>query len=504
MKKLHKIILTALVIPALVLGSVIFPASAETSFTNAKAYVNVRSYGAKGDGATNDTAAIKKAINAAKSGGKTVFFPAGLYNVNSTITVPAGVNIEGITSATCGPWQNLYDAESKGVLHYNGTTSSNYWEPKMYAGSWIFVTDASGNVDAGGTFRLEGDNTVSRLGFVHMMNPPVYAAEITPTAPAISVDINKLTSTKGIVIEDITLSNPYYGIAVYQDNLSKSTANKKLSGKKSGPITIRNIMGAALYRGITVIGASDKVLIDNIQFNYTTYNIEYVKQHWNECIEVDVAASANVTVHNMLSYGAQTGIRTFSAYSGSPVNLNAISVNIEGEKPIRLEASGTQSVRNSYMLLNHFANASVDQKWRAITIKQDKSSSAKASYTLENIVFQDSVSRNSRMYDITLQGGATVNVISNLFWNFSNEPVISYVHESGASSKVTFTSLGFCSNKSGKLASVSGNAYKSGELTFDFCRLPSSIVGNLASATSGIKFKNCTKGYGSSSTLFSN
>ncbi len=505
MHKICKLALSILAVAGLLAAMCLFPASAETSFTDAKNYVNVRSFGAKGDGMTNDTEAVQKAVNAAKSGGKTVFFPAGLYNINSSITVPAGVNIEGVTSAANGPWQNLYDGEAKGQK-YNGLSSGNYWDAKLYAGSWIFVADGSGNVDAGGTFRLEGNNTVSRLGFVNLMCPPIYEVESTPTAPVIAVDINKLTSTKGIVIEDISLTNPYYGIAVYQDSLKNDNTNKKLSGKNSGPITIRNIMGAAMYRGISVIGANGKVLIDNIQFNYATYGSPYITQHASKCVDIEIAASTDVTIRDYLSFGAYTGLRTFSAFSGSPVNLNAISLNLEGVMPLMLEASGNQTVRNSYILITNFAGAANTSTYRSVVIKQDKNSSVKPVYTLDNIIFQSPGVVDHHLYDITLQGGATVNVGSNLVWDFStSQPIINYVHESGASSKVTFTSLAFCTNKNGgKLAAVSGSAYQSGELTFRYCRVPVGVLGKLANADSNIKFENCTKGYGSSSAKFSN
>jgi hypothetical protein len=49
-------------------------------------------------------------------------------------------------------------------------------------------------------------------------------------------------------------------------------------------------MGAAMYRGISVIGANGKVNIDNIQFNYATYGTAYVKQHWNYCVDIEYIA----------------------------------------------------------------------------------------------------------------------------------------------------------------------------------------------------------------------
>jgi glucan 1,3-beta-glucosidase len=57
-------------------------------------FVSVRDQGAKGDGKTDDTAALK-AIFAAYAGCKIIFFDAGTYIVTSTIQIPAGTQIVG-------------------------------------------------------------------------------------------------------------------------------------------------------------------------------------------------------------------------------------------------------------------------------------------------------------------------------------------------------------------------------------------------------------------------
>ncbi|KAJ7461037.1 exo-beta-1,3-glucanase [Mycena galericulata] len=57
-------------------------------------FVSVRSQGAKGDGVTDDTAALK-AIFAAYSGCKIIFFDAGTYIVTSTLQIPAGTQMVG-------------------------------------------------------------------------------------------------------------------------------------------------------------------------------------------------------------------------------------------------------------------------------------------------------------------------------------------------------------------------------------------------------------------------
>jgi hypothetical protein len=56
------------------------------------AYLNVLDFGAKGNGADNDTSAMNAAIAAAVTQRKTLFIPAGTYLLTSNITVPTPAN----------------------------------------------------------------------------------------------------------------------------------------------------------------------------------------------------------------------------------------------------------------------------------------------------------------------------------------------------------------------------------------------------------------------------
>lgn len=70
-------------------------------------YVSVKDFGAVGDGVTNDSAAIQAAINAfipasgtAPITGRTVFFPAGTYLINSSVSTYSAINLVGEGAAS--------------------------------------------------------------------------------------------------------------------------------------------------------------------------------------------------------------------------------------------------------------------------------------------------------------------------------------------------------------------------------------------------------------------
>lgn len=73
--------------------------------------INVKDFGAKGDGTTDDLDAIKAAMNAGR--GKTVFFPAGKYIITKTIVVPAGTIVVG-----AGEYDQDHEDETTGVIIY--------------------------------------------------------------------------------------------------------------------------------------------------------------------------------------------------------------------------------------------------------------------------------------------------------------------------------------------------------------------------------------------------
>jgi hypothetical protein len=70
------------------------PDAAAAATTGSGSAINVRDYGAKGDGSTDDTAAINAAI-AAGGSACAVVAPSGTYAISGQITVPDGINLLG-------------------------------------------------------------------------------------------------------------------------------------------------------------------------------------------------------------------------------------------------------------------------------------------------------------------------------------------------------------------------------------------------------------------------
>lgn len=84
--------------------------------------INVKSFGAKGDGVADDTVAIQAAINNLLTTGGQVWLPAGTYSVSSQITVPSNVWIRGVGSATVVQRASGSDLVN-GLFYLNGSTA---------------------------------------------------------------------------------------------------------------------------------------------------------------------------------------------------------------------------------------------------------------------------------------------------------------------------------------------------------------------------------------------
>ncbi len=86
-------------------------------------FVNVKdpTYGAVGDGVTDDTTHVQAALTAAGTPKGIVFFPSGTYRITSKLTVPAGVHLWGAGSEGTSI---KIDHATNDTLEYDGTADT--------------------------------------------------------------------------------------------------------------------------------------------------------------------------------------------------------------------------------------------------------------------------------------------------------------------------------------------------------------------------------------------
>ena len=116
--------------------------------------LNVRSFGAKGDGRTDDTAAFVKALAAAARSQKRLYVPAGVYPVRR-LRLPDGVSLKGASSRTTwvrggmtfGSRQHIFDlkigdAGSSAVRNVAGATGTVFERCHFRGGGGAWPNEA--------------------------------------------------------------------------------------------------------------------------------------------------------------------------------------------------------------------------------------------------------------------------------------------------------------------------------------------------------------------------
>lgn len=85
--------------------------------------VKYQEYGAKGDGTTDDTAAIQEAIDAAEVAGGVVFFPRGTYICNELVIAGNHITLQGVGWSSILK-QPLAAADTEHLIRAEGTSSA--------------------------------------------------------------------------------------------------------------------------------------------------------------------------------------------------------------------------------------------------------------------------------------------------------------------------------------------------------------------------------------------
>jgi hypothetical protein len=189
---------------------------------------SVVSFGARGDGSTDDTGAFQRALDAVhKDGGGTVYAPPGRYLFRGTLDVPEGVSLRG--SYLCVP-------------SHAGLRDKGQAKPGE-DGTALFVTSGRGKEEGTPFLTLNSNSSVNGLCIFY----PEQNANDIPVAYPWTIAMRG----KNPAVQDVELLNPYRGIDASQNERHN----------------IRNIAGQPLRQGIWVDAIYDIGRIENVHFN---------------------------------------------------------------------------------------------------------------------------------------------------------------------------------------------------------------------------------------------
>lgn len=149
-------------------------------------YANVKNYGAKGDGSTDDTEAIKKAI----ASGNDLYFPDGEYLITGTIDIGAPLMTHDAIIIAQGVTITMSAPVAPCCLHFKRTKGGNYKVTGgLVLGDWFIdagladVFRGGALIDFTGTIKFPSpgtwsasDNTVSANTPYHLTNKVLMAS----------------------------------------------------------------------------------------------------------------------------------------------------------------------------------------------------------------------------------------------------------------------------------------------------------------------------------------
>ena len=268
--------------------------------------LSVKSFGAAGDAATDDTAAFQRALDAAHtSGGGVVYAPPGQYLFKGVLEIPDGIGLRG--SYLC-------------VSSHNGIR--DHGQPKPGEdGTALFVTAGRGSEEGKPFLTLNTNSTVSGLTIY-------YPEQFTDEDP-IPYPWTIAMRGKNPAAFDLELLNPYQGIDASQNERHN----------------IRNVTGQPLRRGIWVDAIYDIGRIENVHFNPWWNSHSKVYQWQTANGEAFIFARADWEyVLNTFCFGYHVGYKFVESSTGA-CNGNFLGIGADDcNRAILIEQSAPYGI----------------------------------------------------------------------------------------------------------------------------------------------------------------
>jgi hypothetical protein len=303
---------TAVLLACALLGAPAAKAQASPADA-ANGLFDIRAYGALGDGQTDNTAAIQRAIDAAHEHGGIVFVPPGRWLCRGHLELKMGVHLKGV----------------------NETPQS--WEPQT--GSILEPTEGRGDESAPAFIEMRSSTSVTGLTIYY---PEQRVDDIQPYPWTIQIRANPANPEEvsfDSTVSDLTLINSYNGI--------------RTGPTENGRHRIMGVHGCVLRRGILVDWTGDIGRIENVQFSSHFWaspafggNWDKVFHYMQQNLEAFTFGRSDWEyVTNTFVFPAKTGYRfietpngsTNGQFSGIGADATQVAMLVEAIQPQGLQ-----------------------------------------------------------------------------------------------------------------------------------------------------------------------
>ena len=288
--------------------------------TDAAAFYNVAGpdFGAKGDGKSDDTAAIQKALKTAgEQGGGTVFLPNGEYKITAPLEVPSGVELRG----TFGIGHTRDDHTRCRLSLYSGKN-----------------TDHPATAAAGITLQ----ESAGIRGF-SIFHPDQYFDPKTKTIVPYPFAIRGAGS--GVWIVDVALVDAYQGI--------------DFGLRRCDNFLVRGVWGTAFEQGLVVGGGSRGGCLERVAFTFALafshldsdlpwdriFTSRTAKLFQDHSTAYSFGHCSNVNTWGLVSFNSRIGMRFFDDGKGVPVALDLWQSMLDASTFSTLVAEAGSNIR---------------------------------------------------------------------------------------------------------------------------------------------------------------
>ena len=370
-----------------------------TGFSKAEAatVVDVRTFGAKGNGATNDTAAIQKAINSLGSVGGTVVIPPGTYGIDAVTSLQLKNNITLQMSPTTILGVIPNSAARYAVLNIGGVNNVNVNSGVLW-GDRLTHKGTTGEHGFGVAILGSSNVTITGTASNNMWGDGFYIGN----GPTFGSSL-KTRSTNVKLIDVTADNNRRQGISI--------TSGKDISIVRA---KLTNTNGAAPSAGIDVEPNGKTDILQNISIVDTyTANNQGAGIALSLGAIVGTTTPISITVTNHTDNGSKQGMNISGGSGIIPGTVRVDNPTWMNSKTNALAVVGTDYRGFSTTVNNaKVVNANTSAKGAAIAVYNYNSAIQLGNVAINYANISDT--RTTKMTTAAFYAGTTAGTMKNV------------------------------------------------------------------------------------------